>query len=103
MPQLARESDVLIMPYADLPVSRAMQPLKLKEYLATGKPAVVRHLPSTHEWGDCLDLAQSPEEFSASVSSTRQARSDPCHSLARSRHSDTGSNPPPRTRKDLAS
>src|SRR5262249_40939403 len=35
LPQLAREASVLIMPYADLPVTRAMQPLKLKEYLAT--------------------------------------------------------------------
>ena len=54
---------VLVMPYADLPVTRAMQPLKLKEYLATGKPTVVRDLPATRGWGDCLDLAGSPEEF----------------------------------------
>ncbi len=47
LPRLAREAAVLIMPYADLPVTRAMQPLKLKEYLATGRPAVVRDLPAT--------------------------------------------------------
>ncbi len=41
LPGLARAADVLVMPYADLPVTRAMQPLKLKEYLATGKPVVV--------------------------------------------------------------
>ncbi len=40
LPQVAAKADVLIMPYADLPVTRAMQPLKLKEYLATGKPVV---------------------------------------------------------------
>ena len=37
LPALAREAAVLVMPYADLPVTRAMQPLKLKEYLATGQ------------------------------------------------------------------
>jgi glycosyltransferase involved in cell wall biosynthesis len=67
LPRLARESAVLIMPYADLPVTRAMQPLKLKEYLATGKPVVVRDLPATRCWGDALDLAASSVEFSALV------------------------------------
>jgi glycosyltransferase involved in cell wall biosynthesis len=67
LPQLAREAGVLVMPYADLPVTRAIQPLKLKEYLATGKPVVVRDLPATRPWADCLDLAGSPEAFSAAV------------------------------------
>ncbi len=67
LPRLAREAAVLIMPYADLPVTRAMQPLKLKEYLATGKPTVVRDLPSVRPWVDCLDLAQTAEAFSEAV------------------------------------
>jgi glycosyltransferase involved in cell wall biosynthesis len=67
LPQVARESAVLIMPYADIPVTRAMQPLKLKEYLATGKPAVVCDLPATREWHDCLDLAATPQAFSEAV------------------------------------
>lgn len=67
LPWVAREAAVLIMPYADLPVTRAIQPLKLKEYLATGKPTVVRDLPANREWQDCLDLADSPEAFSQLV------------------------------------
>jgi glycosyltransferase involved in cell wall biosynthesis len=67
LPGVAAAVDVLIMPYADLPVTRAMQPLKLKEYLATGLPAVVRDLPATREWGDCLDLADTPAEFARLV------------------------------------
>src|SRR5262249_48155141 len=67
LPQLGHEADVLIMPYADLPVTRAIQPLKLKEYLATGQPTVVRDLPANHAWADCLDLARTPEEFSEAV------------------------------------
>jgi glycosyltransferase involved in cell wall biosynthesis len=67
LPVLAQAADVLVMPYEDLPVTRAMQPLKLKEYLATGKPAVVRDLPATHGWADCLDLAATPEAFSQAV------------------------------------
>ena len=67
LPRLAREAQVLIMPYADLPVTRAMQPLKLKEYLATGKSVVVRDLPATRSWADCLDLTDTPESFSETV------------------------------------
>jgi hypothetical protein len=67
LPRLAQASEVLIMPYADLPVTRAMQPLKLKEYLSTDRPVVVRHLPATRGWADCLDLAETSEGFSQQV------------------------------------
>jgi glycosyltransferase involved in cell wall biosynthesis len=67
LPGLARLSSVLIMPYADLPVTQAMQPLKLKEYLATGLPCVVSDLPANREWADCLDLVESPEAFVTAV------------------------------------
>ena len=69
LPQIAREAAVLVMPYADLPVTRAMQPLKLKEYLATGRPVVVRDLPATRCWADALELATTPQEFCASCGS----------------------------------
>ena len=67
LPALAARTAVLMMPYADLPVTRAMQPLKLKEYLATGKPVVVRKLPSTEPWADCLDVAETPDAFADAV------------------------------------
>lgn len=67
LPRLAKAASVLIMPYADLEVTRAIQPLKLKEYLATGKPVVARALPATRSWGDCLDLVDTPKEFSEAV------------------------------------
>ena len=62
LPSLAARATVLVMPYADLPVTRAMQPLKLKEYLATGKPVVVRALPATGPWADCLDAAVADQD-----------------------------------------
>jgi glycosyltransferase involved in cell wall biosynthesis len=63
LPQLGQHAAVLVMPYADLPVTRAMQPLKLKEYLATGRPVVARDLPALREWADCVDLVSRPEAF----------------------------------------
>jgi hypothetical protein len=67
LPTLASEAAVLIMPYADVPVTRAIQPLKLKEYLATNKPAIVRDLPATRPWAQCLDLVGTPQAFSRAV------------------------------------
>ncbi|MBN2021529.1 MAG: glycosyltransferase [Pirellulales bacterium] len=67
LPAFAREADVLVMPYLDAPGLRESQPLKLKEYLASGKPAVVRDLPANRAWADALDLVATPEEFSARV------------------------------------
>jgi glycosyltransferase involved in cell wall biosynthesis len=67
LPALARAAAVLVMPYADLPVTRASQPLKLKEYLATGLPVVARALPAHAPWADCLDLAETAEEFVQAV------------------------------------
>jgi glycosyltransferase involved in cell wall biosynthesis len=67
LPYLARDAAVLVMPYADMPVTRAMQPLKLKEYLATGKPVVVRDLPATREWSDSMDMADTAEKFAQAV------------------------------------
>ena len=67
LPALASRASVLIAPYADLPVTRAMQPLKLKEYLATGKPVVVRALPATADWADCADVVSAPDAFASAV------------------------------------
>lgn len=85
LPALGQMADVLIMPYADLPVTRAMQPLKLKEYLATGKPVVVRNLPAVHAWEDCLDIATSAEAFSALVQMRLTDKIPPSQTIARRR------------------
>jgi glycosyltransferase involved in cell wall biosynthesis len=73
------------MPYADLPVTRAMQPLKLKEYLATGRPVVVRDLPSTAEWTDCADVVSTPEAFSEMVRLRLQTHLPESQRMARDR------------------
>jgi glycosyltransferase involved in cell wall biosynthesis len=64
---IAAHSSVLIMPYQDIPATRAMQPLKLKEYLASGLPVVVRDLPATRPWSDACDVCDGSEAFIRSV------------------------------------
>lgn len=67
LPELATQADVLVMPYADLPVTRAMQPLKFKEYLATGLPVVARSLPAVTPWADAADLVNTEQALEAAV------------------------------------
>ena len=85
LPAIARAAAVLVMPYADLPVTRAIQPLKLKEYLATGRPVVVRGLPSTYPWADACDVCDSAEAFSAAVRQRIGGTLPPAQALARQR------------------
>ena len=73
LPGVAALADVLVMPYADTPATRAMQPLKLKEYLATDRPVVVSNLPATREWADAADVVDSAESFARTVA--QRARS----------------------------
>ena len=63
LPSLAKLAHVLIMPYADLPVTRAMQPLKLKEYLATLRPVVVSPLPAVEPLKQCVEIASTQSQF----------------------------------------
>lgn len=83
LPGIAKQASVLIMPYADMAATRAMQPLKLKEYLATGKPVVVSKLPSTEPWRDAADVASSAEEFTAAVMKRIAEGVDPSQLAAR--------------------
>jgi glycosyltransferase involved in cell wall biosynthesis len=85
LPLLARGADVLVMPYADLPVTRAMQPLKLTEYLASGLPVVTRDLPATRAWSDALDTATTAEQFSHLVRLRLESGLPPAQQQARRR------------------
>jgi len=85
LPRIAASASVLIMPYADLPVTRAMQPLKLKEYLATSKPVVVSRLPATVPWADACDVADSADAFSEAVVRRLDCQPSPGQLAARER------------------
>ena len=81
LPALAAAADVLVMPYADLPVTRALQPLKFKEYLATGKPVIVRKLPATTAWEDAADMVETVEQL-VSVAAQRASEGTPASQVA---------------------
>ncbi|TWU44352.1 hypothetical protein Q31b_18880 [Novipirellula aureliae] len=76
LPSVARQAAALIMPYADLPVTRAMQPLKFKEYLATMRPVVASSLPAVHNYSDCIEMVSTNDEFVAKTMAFMQGDVD---------------------------
>lgn len=55
--------DVALIPYRPLQVNYHANPLKLREYLAMGKPVVSLDIPAAAEYGDLVGLARTPDEF----------------------------------------
>lgn len=63
LPESIASADVFILPFLVNPLTESCTPLKLKEYLATGKPVVSTPNPTASEWGRFVQIASSHDEF----------------------------------------
>jgi len=63
LPNWAKAFDVAIIPYRPTRQVMNSNPLKLREYLATGKPVVAVSAPEIDQFADYVHIARSPEEF----------------------------------------
>ena len=61
----ARAFDIAIMPYHQDAFSRSANPLKMREYLATGNAVVSAPLPEVERFGGGVAVARSHSEFLA--------------------------------------
>ncbi len=59
--------DVLIMPWNDSEWIKACNPIKLKEYLAVGRPVVTTDFEALGPWRDVVRVANGGEAFAAAV------------------------------------
>ncbi|MDR7420626.1 MAG: glycosyltransferase [Armatimonadota bacterium] len=67
LPDYLAACDVLIAPYVRSQATAALQPLKIPEYLATGKPVVATALPALEDAADIVLLAQDEPGFLAAI------------------------------------
>lgn len=67
LPSWAKMFDVCIMPYTQDPLIMQSNPLKLREYLAAGKPIVSVPVPEVERFGNVISIASSPEAFVAAI------------------------------------
>lgn len=63
LPAYLHAMDVFLLPYVKSEFSRYINPAKLFECLAVGKPTVATHLPIFDEFRDVLEVAHSAEEY----------------------------------------
>ena len=55
------------MPYRVDDYTRYIYPLKMHEYLASGKPVVSAAICSVEEFGEVIAIAKTPEEWSSAI------------------------------------
>jgi len=67
VPDVLHSFDVLILPYVVNSFTQTINPLKLKEYLASGVPVVGVPLPEIKKFAPFVHLARTPEEWVAAI------------------------------------
>ena len=60
--------DCCICPFQINRLTMAVNPIKLREYLAAGRPVVCSPLPAALEYADVVEIASEAQEFAAAVS-----------------------------------
>jgi glycosyltransferase involved in cell wall biosynthesis len=77
--------DVCMMPYRVDHYTNHIYPLKLHEYLASGRPAVGTRIRTLEDFADVVDLAGTPDEWSAAITRALRptAESSDGHRIAR--------------------
>jgi len=63
IPDYVMAFDVCLIPYVDNEFNRSSNPIKLYEYLATGKPIVSRRIPAVDSFKELVYLASDRDEF----------------------------------------
>lgn len=63
MPEYLAGFDVCINPFVLGELADAVSPIKLYEYLASGKPVVSVDMPAAREFSDLIPLVRTPKEF----------------------------------------
>ncbi len=67
VPQYVRAFDVCVNPYILDEVAEHCSPLKLYEYVATGKPVVSVDMPEAHKFEGLIRIARDADDFIAQV------------------------------------
>lgn len=71
LPCYSQYWDVSMLPFRDTPQIRACNPLKLREYLAAGKPVVTTDFPALDGYRDLVRVVEGPDSFVAALQALR--------------------------------
>lgn len=76
LPRWAKAFDVAIIPFRQNELVRNVNPLKLREYLATGKPVVSVWMPEVERFSSFVHIARTHEAFLAKIEVALASDSD---------------------------
>lgn len=82
VPEYGKRFDVLLLPLKQSKWAEAVNPLKLKEYLAMGKPVISTPFPELKKYEDVVYVADTPDKFAGCI---RAALSEDSPELIRKR------------------
>lgn len=71
LPQFLTDMDAFILPYVKNELTLNINPLKLKEYLATERPIIATPLPEVLAWKDHLLIAENGRDFAKVITQLR--------------------------------
>jgi len=67
LPSHVQHWQAALLPFRDTPQIRACNPLKLKEYLASGTPVVATRFPAVSACDGAVHLADTADDFAAAI------------------------------------
>ena len=70
MPGYLRGLDICLIPHHDTAFSRSMSPLKLFQYLASGRPVVSTRVAGVDRWKELISVADGYEDFLKKIDET---------------------------------
>jgi glycosyltransferase involved in cell wall biosynthesis len=73
LPAYCRQFDVGLIPFKINELTRAVNPIKLREYLSAGLPVVSTGLPEVQLYEQLIGMANSPVEFEKEIERALQA------------------------------
>ncbi|MGH8864534.1 MAG: glycosyltransferase, partial [Burkholderiales bacterium] len=76
LPGWSKAFDVAIIPYRDTQQTRHASPLKLREYLATGRPVVATPNPEVERFREWVRIARTGPEFLVQIEAALEAESN---------------------------
>jgi len=77
LPSYLKGIDVCLNLFKRTPLTQAVNPLKVYEYLAAGKPVVSTPMPEVEKFGEMVSVADSPDAFVDEIERAIACRAHP--------------------------
>ncbi|MGB8843213.1 MAG: glycosyltransferase [Aliidongia sp.] len=77
LPGYAQHWTISLLPFLDTAMVRASNPLKLREYLAAGRPVVATPMPAAERFREAIDIADDAAGFAAAIRASALVPAEP--------------------------